>query len=54
MRLLREGKAGRGVGTVAKALAELVRAGELVNPEDKRRYRLPDWPNRPRTPILFG
>jgi hypothetical protein len=43
----------RSVGTVVKALAELTAAGELVNPKDKRGYRLPEWPRRPRTPNLF-
>ena len=42
-----------GAGTVAKALAELTAAGELVNPKDKRGYRLPEWPRRTRTPSLF-
>lgn len=32
-----------GAGTVAKALADLTSAGELVNPLDKRGYRLPQW-----------
>ena len=32
-----------GYGTVAKALADLTAAGELVNPKDKRGYRLPAW-----------
>jgi hypothetical protein len=32
-----------GLGTVAKALADLTAAGELVNPMDKRGYRLPAW-----------
>lgn len=37
--------AGRdhGYGTVAKALADLTAAGELVNPKDKKGYRLPAW-----------
>jgi hypothetical protein len=37
--------AGRdhGYGTVAKALADLTASGELVNPKDKRGYRLPAW-----------
>ena len=42
-----------GAGTVAKALADLTAAGELVNPRDRRGYRLPDWPRRPRTRSLF-
>jgi hypothetical protein len=36
---------------VAKALAELTAAGELVNRKDKRGYRLPEWA-RPH-PTLF-
>jgi hypothetical protein len=40
------------VGTVAKALADLTAAGELVNPRDKRGYRLPGWV-RPH-PSLFA
>jgi hypothetical protein len=39
--------------TAAKALADLTAAGELVNPRDKRGYRMPDWPRRPRTRSLF-
>jgi hypothetical protein len=37
--------AGRvhGYGTVAKALADLTAGGELVNPMDKKGYRLPAW-----------
>lgn len=53
VRALRERGTGHGPGTVAKALAELTAAGELVNPRDRRGYRLPDWPRRPRTPSLF-
>lgn len=44
-------EAFHGPGTVAKALAELTRAGELVNPQDKRGYRLPEWVRK--TPGLF-
>jgi hypothetical protein len=40
-------------GTVGEALAELTKAGLLVNPRDKRGYRLPDWPRRPRTRSIF-
>jgi hypothetical protein len=39
---------------VAKALADLTAAGELVNRRDKRGYRQPDWPKPPATPDLFG
>jgi hypothetical protein len=42
-----------GVGTIAKALADLTRSGELVNRKDKRGYRLPEWPKRAETPSLF-
>jgi hypothetical protein len=48
VKALREAKAGHGLGTVAKALAELTRAGELVNPQDKRGYRLPGWVRKGR------
>ncbi len=53
IRGLREARKGHGTGTVAKALAELTKGGELVNIKDKRGYRLPDWPRRPNTPSLF-
>lgn len=48
--LRRDGKA-HGPGVVARALAELTSCGELVNPMDRRGYRLPGWV-RPR-PGLF-
>ncbi|HEY1186914.1 MAG TPA: hypothetical protein VGE74_04620 [Gemmata sp.] len=41
-----------GPSTVAKALADLTRAGELVNPKDKRGYRLGGW-RKDKTPSLF-
>src|SRR5262249_24756356 len=53
VRALREARKPHGVGTVAKALADLTAAGELVNPRDKKGYRLPDWPRRKKTPSLF-
>lgn len=53
VRGLREVGKPYGTGTVAKALAELTASGELVNPKDKRGYRLPAWPRRPKTPSLF-
>jgi uncharacterized protein YbaR (Trm112 family) len=53
VRVLRERGTPHGPGTVAKALAELTATGELVNPRDRRGYRLPDWPKPPRTPSLF-
>jgi hypothetical protein len=44
---------GHRPGTAAKALAELVRDGELLNPRDWLGYRLPGWgPARPG-PGLF-
>lgn len=51
VRALKAAGSPHGAGTVAKALAELTRAGELVNLLDKRGYRLPGWV-RPR-PGLF-
>jgi hypothetical protein len=53
VRILREAKKGHGPGTVAKALADLTTAGALVNPKDKRGYRLAEWPRRSQTPGLF-
>jgi hypothetical protein len=52
VRALREAGTPHGPGTVMKALAELTRVGELVNPKDKRGYRLASWPT-PGTPPLF-
>jgi hypothetical protein len=40
-----------GESTVAKALAELMKSGELVNPRDRRGYRLPELVGGP--PSLF-
>jgi hypothetical protein len=42
-----------GVGTVAKALADLTATGELMNPKDKKGYRMPQWFRRRKTPSLF-
>src|SRR5262245_67910 len=42
-----------GPSTIAKALADLTATGELVNPKDKRGYRLPGWMRRHQTPSLF-
>jgi hypothetical protein len=53
LRALRTARSGHGAGTVAKALAELTAAGELVNRRDKRGYRLPEWRRRVETPSLF-
>lgn len=52
LRALRLAGKIHGTGTVAKALAELTTSGELVNPKDKKGYRLPAWV-RPH-PTLFG
>lgn len=53
VRALREAGKDHGQGTVAKALADLTAAGELVNPKDKRGYRLPGWVRKDETPSLF-
>ena len=45
--------AGTPLGAAGRALADLTRAGELVNPRDKRGYQMPDWPRGPRTKSLF-
>lgn len=42
-RALKQNIEGHGAGTVAKALADLTRSGELINYKDKRGYRLPRW-----------
>jgi hypothetical protein len=52
VRALRDAGKGHGAGTVAKALADLTATGELVNPRDKRGYRLAGW-RRDKTPSLF-
>jgi hypothetical protein len=52
VRALREAGHDHGAGTVAKALADLTSSGTLVNPKDKKGYRLPGW-RRDRTPSLF-
>lgn len=43
---------GHGAGTVAKALADLTAAGDLINSRDKRGYRLAGWrkASRPASP----
>jgi hypothetical protein len=53
VKALREAGKDHGPGTVAKALADLTSAGELVNPRDKRGYRLPEWRRKRETPSLF-
>ncbi len=52
VKALRSAGKGHGAGTVAKALADLTSAGELVNPQDKKGYRLAGW-RRDKTPSLF-
>jgi hypothetical protein len=52
VRALKDAGAAHGAGTVAKALAELTVAGELVNHKDKQGYRLPEW-RKDDTPSLF-
>lgn len=52
IRALKAAKKNHGPGTVAKALADLTTAGELVNPKDKKGYRLAGW-KRSQTPSLF-
>jgi len=42
-----------GAGTTAKALADLTAAGQLVNPKDKKGYRLREWRKKNYTPSLF-
>lgn len=53
VKALRDAKAGHGPGTVAKALADLTKSGDLLNPRDRRGYRLPEWPRPRATPSLF-
>jgi hypothetical protein len=43
VRALKDAKAGHGMGTIAKALADLTASGELVNTRDRRGYRLASW-----------
>jgi hypothetical protein len=52
VRALRLAGKNHGPGTVAKALADLTTAGELVNPQDKKGYRLAGW-RKDKTPSLF-
>src|SRR4051794_28786379 len=52
VRALKLAGKGHGPGTVAKALADLTAAGELVNPKDKKGYRLGGW-RKSNTPSLF-
>jgi hypothetical protein len=53
VKVLRAAGKDHGPSTVAKALADLTATGELVNPKDKRGYRLPGWVRRETTPSLF-
>ncbi|MDB5310855.1 MAG: hypothetical protein JWO38_5057 [Gemmataceae bacterium] len=46
IRALKAAGGDHGAGTVAKALADLTRSGELLNLKDKRGYRLPGWVRR--------
>jgi hypothetical protein len=43
VRALRDAGRPHAAGAIARALAELTATGELVNPRDKRGYRLPGW-----------
>jgi hypothetical protein len=52
IRALRLAGKNHGPGTVAKALADLKAAGELVNPKDRKGYRSAGW-RRDKTPSLF-
>jgi hypothetical protein len=52
VRALKLAQKPHGTGTVAKALADLTTSGELVNPRDKRGYRLASW-RRNKTGSLF-
>lgn len=52
VRALRLARKAHGLGTVTKALADLTREGELMNPRDGRGYRPKGW-HRPETPSLF-
>jgi hypothetical protein len=53
VKALKDARKDHGTGTVAKALADLTAAGELVNPKDKKGYRLPEWLRRSQTKSLF-
>ena len=52
VRALKSAGKRHGPGKVAKALADLTGAGELVNPKDKKGYRPAGW-QRSATPSLF-
>lgn len=52
LRALKAAGKKHGPGTVAKALADLTAEGALVNPKDKKGYRLPSW-RLDTTPSLF-
>ncbi len=53
VRVLASAGKGHGPGTVARALADLMAAGELANPNDKKGYRLAEWRKRNVTRSLF-
>jgi hypothetical protein len=52
IRALKSAGKDHGPGTVAKALADLTAAGALVNPKDKKGYRLGGW-RKDQTTSLF-
>jgi hypothetical protein len=52
VRALRAAGKPHGIGTVAKALAELTKSNQLVNPRDKKGYRPAGW-RKTQTPGLF-
>lgn len=52
LRALKVAGKRHGPGTVASSPADLTAAGELVNPKDKKGYRLPAW-RTDTTPSLF-
>jgi len=53
VRELRKTGKHHGIGTVDKALADLTATVGLVNPRDKKGYRLPNWSPKKNTPSLF-
>ena len=53
VKALRLAGKGHGAGTVAKAAADLTAEGQLVNPKDKKGYRLAGW-RRDKTASLFN
>jgi hypothetical protein len=53
VRVRRERHPPHWPGTIAMALTGLASAGELLNPRDRRGYRLPDRAKPSPTPDLF-